>query len=104
MRLYSGYSLIRMRGGNASICGPGEKKKRSAEFPRIGLAEDKRLQRFLKAYLHGEHLLVICRPLATFGPERRASTVKTERKKKKKKRKRSRGKARERGCDEARRR
>lgn len=29
----------------------------------------KGLKYFKKAYLHGEHMLVICRPLATFGQE-----------------------------------
>lgn len=58
-----------------------KKKERSAEFPRIGLAEDKRPQRFLKAYLHGGHLLVICRLLTTFGLERRAQRRQKEKKK-----------------------
>lgn len=56
-----------------------KKKKESAEFKCICLAEDKRVAEifffffFWKAYLRGEHLLVICRPLATFGLEGRAA-------------------------------
>lgn len=74
--------------GTLRYVAPAKKKRRSAEFLRIGLAEDKRLQRFLKAYLHGEHLLVICRPLATFGAERRAQRrLKGEKKKEEKQRK-----------------
>lgn len=38
--------------------------KKSAEFLCICLAEDKGRKDFKKAYLHGEHLLVICGLLA----------------------------------------
>lgn len=52
---------------NAKICDCGGKK--SAEFLCVCLAKDKGRKDLKKAYLHGEHLLVICRPLAIWTGE-----------------------------------
>lgn len=58
----------------------GQKKKKKRKVLNSSVSawrKIKGLQRFFfffwKAYLRGEHLLVICRPLATFGLEGRAA-------------------------------
>lgn len=61
---------------------PRQKKKKEEVLNSRVLAWRKiKGCRFLKAYLHGGHLLVICRLLTTFGLERRAQRRQKEKKK-----------------------